>query len=141
VKDEAEPVSPDERVVRLIWREFLRPGEIVPIQPVAFKPRANEPEGISVFRLECMKDPTEALAVMVPAKRGGYAIAVLAVAELLALGLSVKPAKIDEVPGHALIPELSIAAVQATDANWKAVRIALAQLGSKNLIPPADGNS
>ncbi len=138
MKDEDEPVTPDESVVRLVWGAFLRPGEPVPVQPVAFKPRDDETDGISVFRAACLNDPKDALAAMTPDKRARYAIAVIPVAELLALGLSVKPAKIDAVPGHAVIPELNITAVKSDRAWWKVLQLQLVELAAKNLIPPAE---
>ena len=141
MKNEDEPVSADENIVRLIWREFLRPGEMVPILPVAFKPRANEMEGVSVFRLACLNKPMDALTAMLPEKRGGYAIAVFPVSELYALGLSVMPAKIDSVPGHARIPELNFAAVSADTSAWKVIQLALAQIAARNLILPGDSQS
>lgn len=137
MKAEDEPVSADESVVRLVWHEFLRPGQPVPILPVAFKPRANEFDGISVFRAACLGDPAGALAAVLPEKRGGYAVAVIPLAELASLGLTIRPSKIDRVPGHAVIPELNIVAVDADRTRWKAVQIALAQLAAKRLIPPA----
>jgi hypothetical protein len=138
MKSEDEPVTPDELVVRLIWHQFLRPNEPVPVQPVAFKPRDDETEGISVFRLACLSDPRDALAAMLPEKRDRYAIAVLPVAELLALGLSVKPAKIESVPGHAVIPELNITAVKAGRLWWKELQLKLVELAAKNQTPPAE---
>lgn len=138
MKSEDEPVSADEAVVRLVWHQFLRPGTLVPVQPVAFKPRADETDGISVFRAACLAAPTDALGAMRPEKRGGYAVALLPVAELTALGLSVRRARIDTVPGHAVIPELNIVAVDGDRIRWKTVQIALAQIAARNLIPPAD---
>ncbi len=138
MKHEGEPVSADENIVRLVWREFLRPGELVPILPVAFKPRPNDTEGVSVFRLACLDSPLDALTAMLPEKRGGYAIAVFPVSELTALGLSVKPAKIDSVPGHAVIPELNFATVSADTTTWKMVQLALAQIAARRLILPGD---
>jgi hypothetical protein len=138
VKSEDEPVTADERVVRLVWREFLRPGEPLPISPTAFKPRRDETDGISVFRVACLADAADALTAMQPAKRGGYAIATLPVADLTALGLTVRPARIDAVPGHALLPELNAAAL-VTGKYWcKTVMHKLAELASQHLTPPAD---
>lgn len=138
MKREDEPVTPDESVIRLVWGAFLRPGERVPVLPVAFKPRDDETDGISVFRSACLSDPKDALAAMAPEKRNGYAIALIPVAELLAFGLSVAPAKIDAVPGHAVIPELNITAVKADRNRWKVLQLQLSAIAAKNLISPAE---
>jgi hypothetical protein len=134
MKDEASPVSPDELVLRLIWQEFYVPGRPVPVRDRAFMPRANEREGISVFRLACLHHPEDVLAVIAPEKRGKYAIAAIPVVELTALGLTVQPAKIETVPGHAVLPELNTDAVAADDQRWAAVREQLAKVASRNLI-------
>ena len=138
MKDEASPVSPDEIVVRLIWKDFYRPGTNETVLDRGFLPRSNERAGISVFRLACLADPTDALKVMAPEKRGGYAMGLVPVAELTALGLSVEPDKVDEVPGHALIPELSAALFVDDPARCRDLQHRLAVLAAKNLIAPAD---
>ena len=137
MKDETSPVSPDEMVVRLIWKDYYKPDNEPPIGERAFLPRPDETDGISVFRLACLTDPKNALVAMATEKRDRYAIAVIPVSELLALGLSVKTAKIDAVPGHAVIPELNIAAVKSDRAWWKVLQRQLVALAAKNLLPPA----
>jgi hypothetical protein len=84
LKNEDEPIQPDECVVRLIWQDYFQPELALPIQPGAFEPRKNETDGISVFRLACLKDARDALAVIAEEKREKYAIAVLSVAEISA---------------------------------------------------------
>lgn len=135
---EDEPITPDEWVVRLIWGQFLRLGEPVPVQPVAFRPRANEVEGISVFRAACLSEPQDCLIVIAPEKRDKYALSLLPVSELLRLGLTARPAKIDVIPGHAVIPQLNITAVEKDQSYWKSIQIELAILAGKNLIPPRE---
>lgn len=138
MKDETSPVSPDELVVRLVWRDFHRPGQDQPVLDRAFLPRSNETTGISVFRLACLSTVTDALKVMAPEKRDGYALALIPVAELTALGLSVEPAKVDEVPGHALLPELNRTLLTDDPEKCRDLQHSLAVLAAKNLIPPAE---
>lgn len=136
MKSEDEPVTENESVIRLIWGEFLRPGERAPILSVSFRPRDDETDGISVYRLACLNDPTEARLAMAPEKRNRYAIAVIPVAELIALGLSVVPSKSEQVPGHAVIPEMNIVAVKANRKYWKEIELKLVAIAMRNLIPP-----
>jgi hypothetical protein len=138
MKSEDEPITPDEFVIRLIWHEFLRLGETVAVQAVAFKPRDNESDGISVFRLACLSDPTDALQAISTDKRGKYALALLKVEDLKKLSLSVVPAKIDSVPGHAVIPELNCHAVKQNRAFWKSTQLDLAALASQNFTLPRE---
>ena len=108
MKDESAPITPDEYVIRLVWTAFYRPTSAEVILERAFKPRDDETDGISVFRAACLNDARDALAVMAPEKQGRYALALLPIADILSLGLTVQPAKIEKVPGHAMLPELTI---------------------------------
>src|SRR5437763_16920 len=108
MKNEDDPISSDEMVIRLIWCDYFKPELNLPIQPGAFEPRKNETDGISFFRLACLSDPRDALNVIAEEKRERYAVALLPIAELTALGLTVQPAKIAKVPGHAVVAELNI---------------------------------
>lgn len=136
MKDETSPVSPDEIVVRLIWKDFYKPDQPKPVGERAFRPRPDETGGISVFRAACLSDPRDVLSVIAPEKRDKYALALLPVSELLALGLSVTPAKIDAIPGHAVLPEVTIGFHTADKAKCQVVQRQLAALAAKNLIPP-----
>jgi hypothetical protein len=71
---------------------------------------------------------------MTPNKRDGYAIALLPVSELLNLGLTVLPARIDTVPGHAVLPELNVADWKADKARWRVVQSQLAAIASGNIV-------
>ena len=90
-----------------------------------------------MFRLACLSDPTDALKVMAPEKRGGYAMGLVPVAELTALGLSVEPVKVDEVPGHVLLPELNATLLTNDPARCRELQHRLALLAAKNLLPPS----
>lgn len=134
MRQEDEPVLPEESVLRLIWRDYFRPGLDLEVQPAAFEPRKNESDGISVFRLACLDNPSDALAVIAEDKRDKYAIAVLPVAAVLALGLTVNPAKIAAVPGHAVLPELSAPSCKADKARCKTLQKKLAEIASLAIV-------
>ena len=62
-----------------------------------------------MFRVACLNDPKDVLAVIAPEKRDkSPLLAVLPVAELVALGLSVQSAKIDTVLATRSSPELNV---------------------------------
>ncbi len=136
MKDESTPVSPDEVVIRLIWGKFIKPNRPVPVSEQAFQPRADETDGISVFRMACLNVPGDALTVMGPEKRDKYVLAMLPVAEILVLGLTVAPARIDALTGHATLPELNIVATTSDSARCKDWQKQLAVIASRNVIPP-----
>ena len=136
MKAEDEPVTPDELVIRLIWKQYYNPDLALPIQQGAFSPRPDETDGISIFRAACVGSPEDVLTVFAADKQDGYAIALLPVSELTTLGLSVQPAKIDAVPGHAVVPELNIVATTAAKPRWRIIQKQLAALANDRIVRP-----
>jgi hypothetical protein len=108
---EDEPVSPDEAVLRLIWVDYFKPDLAA-----------------------CLSDPRDALKVIAAEKRDRYAIALLPVAELSKFALTVQPAKIVEVPGHAVLPELNIVACKANRVVCKTLQKQLAEIASRMVV-------
>ena len=133
-RSEEEPISPDESVLRLIWGDYFKPGLALSVQPAAFEPHKNDTDGISVFRLACLSNPGEALAVIADGKRERYATVSLPIAELAALGLTVRPDKIAKVPGHAVVPELNIESCRADKPRCKTLQKQLAESASRNIV-------
>ena len=134
MKREDEPITPDEFVIRAIWTGFYNPQNPLPILATAFRPRPDETDGISVFRAACVAKPEDVLVVFAEDKRDKYALALLPVAELLKLGLTVEPAKIEATPGHAVLPELNCTAVSSDKAKWREIQNKLAELANANLV-------
>jgi len=134
MKDENEPVAPDEILVRLVWTFNYKAGAAQPVKPEAFEPKNHETDGVSVFRLACLSSPEQALEAMAPDKRDRYAIVLLSVADVTALGLTVMPAKIDTVPGHAVLPELNITAHKTDKAKWRDIEKQLALLANARIV-------
>lgn len=130
MKPQDQTVDAEETVLRLIWWMFLVYDDerLIRIAPAAFKPKKNEIEGISVFREACLHSVDQVLEVIAPEKRSRYAIARLKVADLFALGLSVRPDAIEHVSGHAVIPELSISIMTDETGKWTEVQKRLALL-------------
>lgn len=131
---ETEPVTSDEMLVRLIWEGFFKPDESLPVRPSAFNPRATETDGISVFRLTCMTSAMQALDVIAEEKRSRYAIVMFSASEIFNLGLTVLPAVIESVPGHAVIPELNCVRKVADPDACQNIQMAMAQFASANIV-------
>lgn len=126
---QGDAVTPDEAVFRRIPKSRFHEGDDVPVDPVAFRPREDDIEGLSVYRAKKVGPREVALAYRMP---GDCFVARLAVADLLDLHLSVVPdERPDELPGHALIPELSWGRYQADKGRSKGIQFALASLASK----------
>jgi hypothetical protein len=146
-KPESDPISPDEWLIRLVWED--RVTDRVPvISPNAFEPRKNEMGGISFFRRDCLNAPTDALTVIAEEKRSRYAIVLVPVSLFTSLGLTVRPDRIDSVPGHVVVPEINITDYSADKARFTPIKLRLAEVASENMVhrpgdplpphPPAD---
>ena len=131
---ETAPVASDEMLIRLIWESFFKPDDSLPVRPSAFNPRTSETDGISVFRLACMTSAIKALDVIAEEKRSRYAIVMIPASEIFKLGLTVLPAPIDAVEGHAVIPELNCVRKVADPNACQEIQMALAQLASANIV-------
>jgi hypothetical protein len=132
--DERDPVGEAEFVFRRIHQNVLNPNTQILVQFPAFRPNKNDVTGISVFRTH-FGHPADTLAEIDPSKAKDYAVARLAVRDLQKLGLSVTPDPLPTGPrGHALIPELSLAAYQARKQDFKLILIELARLASADIV-------
>ena len=136
VTPETDPVAPDEMLVRLVWKSFYKPADRVAVRPSAFTARADETEGISLFRLACLPSAEAALAVMAPEKQGRYAVTLIPAAEVFGLGLTVTPAPIPTVPGHAVIPELNCVTETTDSMRVQNAKLKLAELATANVVRP-----
>lgn len=103
--DGTEPVDPEESIYRRIFTGsgYLDPKRKPPLSAKAFRPLADEAEGISVTRANYVQRPEDAAALGFAGK--DYFLIELRAADIQGLGLSIKP---DPLPpddlGHALIP-------------------------------------
>ena len=134
MKDEGEPVTHDEAVLRLIWGQFFRDGATPKVSPRAFLPKQGEADGISVYREACLADPLDVLGAIAEEKRERYGVARLAVSELVAMGLAVLPAPVDSISGHAVVPELNIVAVDVDKEQCDRWQQALAAIAVGSMI-------
>jgi hypothetical protein len=134
MKDQNAPVTPDEVVLRLVWWTHYKPGLAACVREDAFEPKRHETDGISLFRAACLSGPSDALAAIAEEKRGLYAIAALPVADVFGLGLTVQPAPIEAVAGHAVVPELNILTFKAEKERWRKVMKLMAVIASRNVV-------
>jgi len=131
---ETDPITSDEWLIRLVWHERVTDRDPV-IAPSSFEPRANEPSGISLYRLACLTDPADALKPFPDvAKRDRYAIVLVSVALIERLGFRVQPDLRPDVPGHVLIPGININSFKADRRRFRPILIALATEASVHII-------
>lgn len=132
--DQQDPISPDEYVLRRISKDTLRynPSLHEPITRLAFEPSKRDISGISVFRELFVSAETVAKA-----GRGanGCCVARLRASEIVALGLTIIPdPQDDQLPGHALIPELSAQQVKENKSQSKEIQHKLAKVAGLNIV-------
>jgi hypothetical protein len=136
MKPETDPIGDEEWLLRLVWEDRFVARQ-PPISPNAFEPRdgrSPDIDGVSLFREACVNDPTDILAVVAPDKQGRYGIVKVPVNMLAGLGLTVRPSKIPEVPGHVVLPELNITAYKADEASFTPIKACLAKTASENIV-------
>lgn len=147
MKSENEPITDDEWLIRRVNKMYWRAESFPFIIPEAFRPRdkgdAPDLTGISVYRLSCLSCLEDSLAKVPAVKLGAAGLVRFQVAELKAIGWSVVPdADKDNpvIPGHCVIPELSVQSYEANKQLRKFGMATLAQLASRPLclvrVPP-----
>ena len=133
----ADPVAPDEFVLRRVAKDYYQANLPIPIQWVAFKPWPRDATGLSVYRERSVR-AERIVASVIASKRGDLCIARLSVRDLLALGLTVVPEEADLL-GHAVIRELRFENYQRDKKRFREVLVELARIASRDIIyrPPA----
>jgi hypothetical protein len=116
--------------------DHYNPSLPVPVASFEFRPNKNRDfDGLSLYR-ECKLSPAK-LAHSAPKAADNYVVVKLKVRDLLDLGRSVRPdQRDDDLPGHVLIPELTVAASRDPEKKqWIAeVNRKMAVLASKIVI-------
>ncbi len=130
--DESAPLQPDETVLRRIHRSHCQAGLATQVQRVAFEPRRDENDGISVYRERFVSPAQVAAAGRKPPAE--YLVARLNVSDFLDMNLTVVPAPQADLPGHCVITELSWVAFQKDRAFSKRLQAALAALAGKAIV-------
>lgn len=135
-----DEVDPEEYVLRRVSKTAnpprYDPSLRMPISPFEFRPhKERDVDGLSFFRESKLSPTRLAHSAKKPAEN--YVVVKIKVADLLALGLSVKPNQAEgDLPGHVLIPELGAAVLNdpSTHKWMKEVNHEMAQLASQNII-------
>jgi hypothetical protein len=128
----ADPVRPDEFVLRRIHKNHCTPDRPRVVHLAAFRPSREDSTGLSVFR----EAYVPAAQVAASGRRAGeYVVVRLSVEALARLGLTVVPEEDpDGPPGHAVIPQLSFAEYERDKQRLKDVLLELARLGTQAII-------
>jgi hypothetical protein len=136
MKDDRDPVSDDERVLRRIHNRFFDRSLPQPVQHAAFRPTDHDFEGISVFRQECGVIPEQIATVDGIVK---HYVASLLVGDIRRLDIEgLRPDVVAtpraDTPGHASMPQLD---VRLRDGNPRVYRLLaqkLAEMASSAIV-------
>jgi len=138
-KEQAEPVTADEDVLRRVLREHYRSDLAVGVLYAAFRPTDSDTDGISVYRVAC--GATNAEVIRGPSSKG-YVVATLRVSEILALDIDGLQPTVVATPqttgtlGHASIPELNVVLRDGDRRRYRLLAQRLAELGSRQIFAP-----
>ena len=145
MKDQYSPVSDDEFLLRRVPANFdyINHNLSVPVQRVAFEPhKKRDIDGLSVYRELFVFAKDVAAAGRSPA---GYYVVRLRAQDYRNLDLSLRPSpRLDDLPGHTLVPELNAASMsnRADKEKSKALQRELAKLATKyTLLGPFPSNA
>lgn len=136
MKAETDPITEDEWLLRLVWRDRMRR---LPLSPHAFEPRGDsaanpDTDGINLYREACLNDPRDVLAVIVLDKRSSYGIVRVPIKLLTDLRLTARPDPDPRILGHVVIPEICSAAYKDSKMTVKELMARLAEVASGNVV-------
>lgn len=138
MKDESDPVSPDEFILRRIPNlpNYINMELPMPVVRGAFGPSSSDIDGLSVYR----ENFVSAQDVAEDGNNlAGYYVVRLRAQDIFNLGMDLIPNPINgQLPGHTLIPELSLIAKKADRNKYKDLTLELAKLASNDIVYSPD---
>jgi hypothetical protein len=127
-----DAVAADEFILRRVHKNHCSVSLPRAVHLAAFRPSREDVTGLSVYR---EKHLTAAQVAASGRKAGEYFVVRIPVRLLLSLGLTVVPDDApDSPPGHALIPELSLAAYEGNKQRLKDVLLELARAAGEAIV-------
>jgi hypothetical protein len=128
----ADPVRPDEFVLRRIHKNHCSADLPRVVHLAGFRPSREDATGLSVFREAYVSAAQVAASGR---KAGEYTVVRLSVEALARLGLTVVPDEDpDGLPGHAVIPQLSFPEYERDKQRLKDILLELARLGTQAIV-------
>jgi hypothetical protein len=126
-------VDPGESILRRIPPnpDHYNPSLDPPISAFSFRPNKNDVDGISLYR----EHFTSVEALANSGRKPPYIVARLNASDIFALGLSLDPTPGEgDLPGHVVIPELSVSAYQNNRPFVREMNLKLAKLASGDVL-------
>jgi hypothetical protein len=136
MKSEGDPITDDEWLIRRVPRNYYDESLDQKISPNAFEPRVKgrdpDTDGISLYRADCLSDPSDVLATVKEERRGDIALVRVSVSLLKKMGYSIRAKPDERVKGHVVIPELNSIDYGASKAKFTPAKVSLAEEASKD---------
>jgi hypothetical protein len=149
MKNEADPITDDEWLLRRVHKSRFKTNKTPIISPSAFEPRiegrGRDPDidGISLYREACVAAPEDILATVAVDKREDQGIVRIPVAALRQLNFAIDSKPDSQILGHVVIPDLNSENFASAKASYTPVLVDLARLASQdeNIVrrPPSLG--
>jgi hypothetical protein len=128
----ANPVRPDEFVLRHIHKNHCSADVPRIVHLAAFRPSREDATGLSVFREAYL---SAAQVAALGRKTGEYVVVRLSVEALARLGLTVVPDdEPNSPPGHAVIPQLNVAEYERDKQRLKDILLELARQATQAIV-------
>jgi hypothetical protein len=118
-------------LLRRVHKSRVKLGAALPVRPSAFDPTPGDTDGLSFFRERFCDVPGALKGARKPEEN--YVVC-LPVAAILKHGLSLVLDKIDEAPGHVLLPEITFALFETDKTKWLMAQTEWAELSSANIV-------
>jgi hypothetical protein len=126
-------VEPTEFLLRRIPKnvEYCNSKLNPAITPLAFRPNNNDTDGISLFR----EREVSRADLSKSGRKPPYIVAGLKARDIFDLGLNIVPTDdVEGVPGHVVVPELSIEAYRNNKTRVVEINFKLAMLASADIF-------
>lgn len=132
--DETVAITDDEWLLRRIHLHHW--GSPRAFEPRLPGPKVRDPDltGISLYRLDCLSDPTDVLATADPKKWYALGIVGISASSLKSLGLSVTAAPDLRIKGHVVVPELRAELYGANRAAFAPLLQSLSELAMLKVL-------
>jgi hypothetical protein len=135
-KDEHDPVTDDEFILRKIHKNNYKPGKDPPVVRVAFEPKDEDHDGLSFYREHFANAERVSFSGR---KRGEYYIARFSVSLLRGpdYQFTIDPAPIPDLReprGHCVIREMSIEQLLVDEGKSKSLQRRLSRIASNHIV-------
>jgi hypothetical protein len=129
-----DPIDREEQLLRLIPKDWHRPKNPIPFGKIAFQPRDNDEDGLSLYREKWVTAHRLVSTRRSPEK---WFVVRLKVKDILAIKVTVK-VTVGDLPGHVVIPEMNTGDYKKSPNQINEWALSLTKIASQDIVlrPP-----